>query len=72
MRRPVNPVGCDGNGGTTMIARTTASRSESSLATILLAAFLGVSLIFVAGFVQSATMHDAAHDTRHAIGFPCH
>jgi cobalt transporter subunit CbtB len=55
-----------------MIARTAASRSESSLAAILLTAFLGISLIFAAGFAGSATMHDAAHDTRHSIGFPCH
>ncbi len=56
-----------------MIARTAPiARSDSSLAAILLAAFLGVSLVFVAGFVHSATMHDAAHDTRHSVGFPCH
>lgn len=72
MRRPGNPVGCDGKGGTTMIARTAASRSDTSLAAILAAAFLGVSLLFVAGFAHSQLMHDAAHDTRHSIGFPCH
>lgn len=61
-----------------MIARTapresaTAARSELSLGAILLTAFLGVSLIFVAGFAHSELMHDAAHDTRHSVGFPCH
>lgn len=55
-----------------MIARTAATRSDASLAAILLTAFLGLSLLFTAGFVQSAAMHDAAHDTRHSIGFPCH
>ena len=72
MRRPGNPVGCDGKGGNAMIARTTAARSESGLAAILVAAFLGVSLLFVSGFAHSAMMHDAAHDTRHSVGFPCH
>ena len=56
-----------------MIART-ASRAESdaSLAPILAAALLGMALVFTAGFVHSAAMHDAAHDTRHSVGFPCH
>ncbi len=33
---------------------------------------IGVALMFVAGHAQSATLHDAAHDMRHATGFPCH
>jgi cobalt transporter subunit CbtB len=33
---------------------------------------LGSILIFGAGLAQTSTMHNAAHDTRHAIGFPCH
>jgi len=51
---------------------TTLSRTDSGLATILFVAFLGVSLLFTAGFANSAVMHDAAHDTRHSVGFPCH
>jgi cobalt transporter subunit CbtB len=35
-----------------------------------LALLLGISLLWGAGFAAQA--HDAAHDTRHAIGFPCH
>jgi cobalt transporter subunit CbtB len=34
--------------------------------------FLGSVLVFGAGLAQSDTLHAAAHDTRHAIGFPCH
>ena len=48
------------------------SRSDTTLATILLVAFLGVGALFVTGFAHSATLHDAAHNTRHSIGFPCH
>jgi cobalt transporter subunit CbtB len=48
------------------------TRSDSGLATIMIVAFLGASLLFAAGFANSAVMHDAAHDTRHSIGFPCH
>jgi len=73
MHRPGNPVGCDGKGGIIMIARTAPkAQSELSLGAILLTGFLGVSLLFAAGFAHSQVMHDAAHDTRHSVGFPCH
>ena len=32
----------------------------------------GFALILVAGFAHSELMHDAAHDTRHSVGFPCY
>ena len=48
------------------------ARTNTDILAIALAALMGVSLIFVAGFANSATTHDAAHDQRHAIGFPCH
>jgi len=57
-----------------MIAKKTKSlsRADAGLATILFVAFLGAGLIFFAGFANAAMLHDAAHDTRHSIGFPCH
>jgi len=77
------PVGCDGIGEKTMIAKTatttatisgtnTGTRADAGLATILFVAFIGATLLFTAGFANSAAMHNAAHDTRHSIGFPCH
>ena len=36
------------------------------------ALFLGVSLVYLVGFSHSDTAHDAAHDTRHSLSFPCH
>ena len=35
---------------------------------------VGTLLIFVVGFAQGAggLMHNAAHDTRHAVTIPCH
>lgn len=36
------------------------------------AMFFGTFLVFGAGLSHSDTLHNAAHDTRHAIGFPCH
>jgi cobalt transporter subunit CbtB len=34
--------------------------------------FLGSFLVFGVGLAQDGRLHNAAHDTRHAIGFPCH
>lgn len=36
------------------------------------ALFLGVGLVWLAGFAYPESVHDAAHDTRHALSFPCH
>lgn len=33
---------------------------------------LGAVILFAAGFVSSSAVHNAAHDARHAQGFPCH
>jgi cobalt transporter subunit CbtB len=46
--------------------------SVNEIATIAFAAILGLGLIFAAGFSQAGGMHDVAHDSRHATGFPCH
>lgn len=40
--------------------------------TVLVLALAGAALLFVAGFAPSEILHAAAHDTRHAVGFPCH
>ena len=36
------------------------------------ALLLGGFLVFGVGLANSATLHDTAHDVRHANGFPCH
>ncbi len=56
----------------TISAKEASTASASSLPSILFAALLGAFFIFVAGIAQSETLHDAAHDVRHATGFPCH
>jgi cobalt transporter subunit CbtB len=38
----------------------------------LTAAALGVVLLAGVGFWQVEAVHNAAHDTRHSAGFPCH
>jgi cobalt transporter subunit CbtB len=52
------------------------ARAETSLASraiqIAMAALLGVVVIAGAGFAQLSAVHNAAHDYRHSMGFPCH
>lgn len=36
------------------------------------AILLGIVFVGVAGFAPIQAIHDAAHNTRHAISFPCH
>lgn len=39
----------------------------------LLSAFvLGTVIMYGVGFLNTAAIHNAAHDTRHSQGFPCH
>jgi cobalt transporter subunit CbtB len=46
--------------------------TQQRMAAGALALVFGVFLLFGAGFAHSNTLHNAAHDTRHALGFPCH
>ncbi|MGB5865208.1 MAG: CbtB-domain containing protein [Sulfitobacter sp.] len=48
------------------------SQSRLRSASALFVAVLGLALITLTGHVQAAALHDAAHDVRHATGFPCH
>jgi cobalt transporter subunit CbtB len=54
----------------------TALASQSVLASraiqITFAALLGLVVIGGAGFAQIEALHNAAHDYRHSMGFPCH
>jgi cobalt transporter subunit CbtB len=38
----------------------------------LAAILLGIVFIGVTGFAPLQALHDAAHNTRHAVSFPCH
>ena len=48
------------------------SERTTVLAPVALALLAGLFLLYGAGFAQSAALHDAAHDARHAFAFPCH
>ena len=68
-------VGCDGKEivmTTSSATLSTGVQSKSGLLPILFSAMIGLAIITVTGHVQANALHDAAHDTRHATGFPCH
>lgn len=44
----------------------------STLIGVGAAALLGVFMLYGVGVASAEMMHNAAHDTRHAISFPCH
>ncbi|MEP5731476.1 MAG: CbtB-domain containing protein [Sulfitobacter sp.] len=50
----------------------TMTRQSARFVPALFAAALGIAVISLTGHVQAAALHDAAHDVRHATGFPCH
>lgn len=53
---------------TTQIKTAASSRALPAI----FVAVLGLAIISVTGHVQASALHDAAHDARHATGFPCH
>jgi cobalt transporter subunit CbtB len=59
-----------------MTARTVSSVSSlplsRRLAAGLVLVFVGATLFYAVGLSSIAVAHNTAHDTRHAIGFPCH
>jgi cobalt transporter subunit CbtB len=44
----------------------------TTLAQALFTAGLGLAILWAVGFSQFSPLHNAAHDTRHSNGFPCH
>ncbi|HQS19253.1 CbtB domain-containing protein [Reyranella sp.] len=49
----------------------TSERSEA-LQAAGIALLLGLGLVFLTGFAYPEAIHNAAHDTRHSLSFPCH
>ena len=44
----------------------------SVMAQSMAALVFGVLILFAVGFAPMDVAHNAAHDTRHALAFPCH
>ena len=57
---------------TTQTQTAQTSAATQPLVAVIFAAVLGLGIIAVTGHVQASTLHTAAHDVRHATGFPCH
>ncbi|MGH6662412.1 MAG: CbtB domain-containing protein [Rhodospirillales bacterium] len=49
-----------------------AAADADRIAPAILAIAFGAFLVLGAGFLHSSTIHNAAHDARHALAFPCH
>ncbi len=46
--------------------------AASRVGPAILALLFGAFLVLGTGFANSTTIHNAAHDGRHALAFPCH
>lgn len=64
---PVTPVNVGHADASTRLAAL-----REKLVPALCAAGLGAVLLFGAGFASMQALHNAAHDSRHSAGFPCH
>jgi cobalt transporter subunit CbtB len=56
----------------TTTALSVGSSRAQAVKAALFALSLGAALIFVVGFAYPSAIHNAAHDTRHSMSFPCH
>ncbi|MGE0211234.1 MAG: CbtB domain-containing protein [Parvibaculaceae bacterium] len=56
----------------TQTATATTISTQQRLLTGVVALALGLFMLIGVGFAGSTVLHNAAHDTRHSIGFPCH
>ena len=55
------------------IPATTQAKSRTSvLAQNLTALAFGIVILFAVGFAPMGAAHNAAHDVRHSMAFPCH
>ena len=57
---------------TTQTTIQSQAKPASAMLSIAIVALTGAVILFTAGLSHSQTLHDAAHDTRHSTGFPCH
>jgi cobalt transporter subunit CbtB len=47
-------------------------RTSSRVLPAIAAFVFGLALFLGAGFAAPSVLHNATHDTRHALGLPCH
>lgn len=49
-----------------------ATTATSVLAQTFAALVFGMVILFAVGFAPMGVAHNAAHDVRHSVAFPCH
>lgn len=60
---------------TTMLTKTAGSAisvSTSKVIPLVMTAVFGLFIVGFVGFSHLDVVHNAAHDTRHSLAFPCH
>jgi len=53
-------------------SHSTAELTAARAIPIFMAALLGLFIVGGVGFSHLEAVHNAAHDYRHSMGFPCH
>ena len=53
-------------------ATIASSADQARALPLLMAGFLGLFIIGMVGFSHMNVMHNAGHDYRHSMAFPCH
>ncbi len=53
-------------------ASTAASLSVSKIIPLCMSGFIGLFVVGFVGFSHMEVVHNASHDTRHSLAFPCH
>lgn len=56
----------------TMVAARARAGAGTGRAGAIFAFLLGLTLLYGLGFAGPAALHEAAHDGRHGLAFPCH
>lgn len=56
----------------TGLGERAAGRAIAGRIPALVTMALGFAMVFTIGFAHVTVLHNGAHDTRHANGFPCH
>jgi cobalt transporter subunit CbtB len=57
---------------TARAATRTGAATAGRLIAIACVGLLGLGLVWAAGFANAEALHNAAHDSRHSLVFPCH
>lgn len=57
---------------TTKTAAIALGASASKIVPLSITAMLGMFVVGFVGFSHMEVVHNAAHDSRHSLAFPCH